>query len=125
MAGDDTLIGGLGRDFLTGGADNDTFDFNSFRETGKTAAGRDVITDFTRGQDHVDLKTIDADIHHKGNQAFHFIGQHAFHHDEGELRFKVTAAGVIVQGDINGDGRADFSIAVDGLTAMTKGDFIL
>ena len=119
------MIGGLGRDFLTGGADNDTFDFNSFRETGKTAATRDVITDFTHGHDHVDLKTIDANIHHKGDQAFHFIGQHGFHHNEGELRFKATSAGVIVQGDINGDGRADFSIELDGLTAMTKGDFIL
>lgn len=28
-------------------------------------------------------------------------------------------------GDVNGDGRADFEIAVTGLTALVSGDFIL
>jgi Ca2+-binding RTX toxin-like protein len=125
LGGDDVLIGGAGQDFLTGGDGRDTFDFNFTNETGKTAATRDVITDFARGQDHIDLKTIDANTHKSGNQAFHFIGQDGFHHNEGELRYKVTAAGIIVQGDVNGDGRADFSIEVDSLSALSKGDFIL
>ncbi len=125
LGGDDALIGGLGRDFLTGGDGRDTFDFNFIKETGKTAATRDVVTDFTRGQDHIDIKTIDANSHKSGNQAFHFIGQQKFHHDEGELRYKVVSSGVIVQGDINGDGRADFTIEVDSLVALSKSDFIL
>ena len=125
LGGDDTLIGGMAQDFLTGGAGSDTFDFNFINETGKSAATRDVITDFARGLDHVDLKTIDANTHKSGNQVFHFIGQQGFHHQEGELRYKVTASGVVAQGDVNGDGHADFSIQLDGLTALSKGDFIL
>ena len=115
----------MAQDFLTGGAGSDTFDFNFIKETGKSAATRDVITDFARGLDHVDLKTIDANTHKSGNQVFHFIGQQGFHHQEGELRYKVTASGVVAQGDVNGDGHADFSIQLDGLTALSKGDFIL
>ena len=125
LGGDDVLAGGMSRDFLSGGAGNDTFDFNFARETGPTATTRDVITDFTRGQDHIDLKTIDSNTHQSGNQSFHFIGTQGFHHNEGELRYRAVASGVIVQGDTNGDGRADFSIHVDSLAALVKSDFIL
>jgi hypothetical protein len=31
----------------------------------------------------------------------------------------------LVEGDINGDGRADFEMQVDGLGALGRGDFIL
>ena len=47
-AGADALNGGLGDDTLTGGADADTFYFNG-------AFGTDTITDFTDGEDTIDL----------------------------------------------------------------------
>jgi hypothetical protein len=53
--------------------------------------------------------------------AFKFIGGDAFTGAAGQLRF---AAGV-VSGDVNGDGKADFQIAVTGITNMAEGDFIL
>lgn len=124
-AGDDILTGGLGKDLLTGGAGRDTFDFNAVAESGVGGAKRDVVTDFFRGVDHIDLRTIDAQQHHGGNQAFQFIGKQAFHHTEGELHYRVTAAGVIVEGDVNGDGRADFQIEVANLPALSRGDFLL
>ena len=46
-AGDDTLFGGSGNDTLTGGAGADTFIYT---------AGKDVITDYTAGEDVVKLK---------------------------------------------------------------------
>ena len=46
-AGNDVLVGGVGKDTMTGGAGLDDFDFNAVTEMGKTAATRDVITDFT------------------------------------------------------------------------------
>ena len=50
-AGADSLNGGLGDDTLTGGADADTFYFNG-------SFGTDTITDFTDGEDAIDLTAI-------------------------------------------------------------------
>ncbi len=51
--GDDILIGGLGNDTLTGGAGKDTF---VFAETGPT--NMDTITDYTVGEDLIDLSAL-------------------------------------------------------------------
>ena len=120
-----------GRDVMTGGLGHDVFDFNRIGETGKTGATRDVITDFTHGQDKIDLFDIDAKQGTVKNDAFKFIGTHDFHHVKGELHdFKINNPGkahdyTIVEGNVNGDGNADFQIALKGLIALTKGDFIL
>ena len=59
-----------------------------------------------------------------GNQKFKFIGKHDFHDTKGELRYEDKGAKVVVQGDVNGDGKADFEILVK-LGSLEKGDFIL
>jgi hypothetical protein len=77
-----------------------------------------VITDFQHGQDTIDLSTIDA-VRGGGNQKFSWIGSDAFSGDAGELRF----ARGLIQGDTDGDKRADFEIRVTG--SVTAGDLIL
>ncbi len=125
-AGRDKLIGGAGRDVMTGGAGADTFDFNSPTETGDTAATRDRITDFSQTDgDVIDLSGIDADSGAAGNQAFAFIGTAAFSGTAGELRYVQNGANTIVQADLDGDGAADLQIRLDGLIALTAGDFVL
>jgi hypothetical protein len=119
------LTGSTGADSLVGGGGADRFDFNAVAETGKTALTRDVITDFIRGIDRIDLSSIDANSRVAGNQVFKFIGTQAFHETAGELRFSVSGTNRIVEGDINGDGRADFQIAVTGSGTLTGGDFVL
>ena len=52
--GNDVLIGGTGDDVLTGGFGNDVFIFNS-------GDGADVITDFETGRDDVDLSSFGFD----------------------------------------------------------------
>ncbi|MGH6736630.1 MAG: calcium-binding protein [Methyloceanibacter sp.] len=122
--GNDTLTGGLGRDRLTGGADRDFFDFNSVKESVK-GANRDMILDFNRADDdRIDLRTIDAKTGVGGNQNFKFIGKSKFNDEKGELRYIDKGSTVIVQGDVNGDGKADFEIFV-AVGALAKGDFIL
>ena len=116
--------GGLGRDTMAGGTGFDFFDFNSVKETGKTAASRDVITDFQHLVDDIDLSTIDAKAG-GGNQAFKFIAKQAFHHKAGELHYKFAGPNTLIEGDTNGDGRADFQILLAGHVALAKGDFIL
>ncbi|NEQ96068.1 MAG: hypothetical protein F6K30_04970 [Cyanothece sp. SIO2G6] len=54
--GDDVLLGQKGNDRLAGGAGADIFEYRRIRD------GRDVITDFTIGEDRVDLSRVIARI---------------------------------------------------------------
>ena len=120
-SGDDFLVGGTGFDFLKGGTGEDTFDFNSIKES-VVGSRRDVITDFHRSEfDVVDLSTIDANELLGGNQKFTFIGGLRFHGKAGELRF-ISGA---ISGDTDGDGVADFQIKVSGITKMFADDFFV
>ena len=130
-SGNDLIIGGTGRDFMSGNSGNDVFDFNLLSESGKTSTTRDVIKDFAVKLDDINLATIDASTKSAGNQAFKFIGTAAFHKVAGELHYpQSNAAGTandktIVEGDVNGDGKLDFTIELTGLKGLTAGDFIL
>jgi D-alanyl-D-alanine carboxypeptidase len=129
--GRDFLSGGKGQDFLTGGVGRDVFDFDSIWETGKSDATRDVILDFARGQDKIDLSGIDANSQRRGDQGFHFVGEAGFFGKAGELHFILAdEAGTasdrtLVEGDINGDRIADFQIEITGLHHLGCGDFVL
>ncbi|MCP8893445.1 M10 family metallopeptidase C-terminal domain-containing protein [Shinella daejeonensis] len=125
-AGSDKLYGGAGADQLYGGAGADRFIFKAVSESTVGAGGRDTIFDFKRGQgDKIDLGAIDANTKIGGNQAFKFIGKADFHKVAGELRYHQSNGDTFISGDVNGDGKADFSIRLDLLLAMKATDFIL
>ena len=122
-AGDDKLYGGAGRDKLTGGGGEDRFVFKSAADS--RGSTRDTISDFKQSEkDRIDLRAIDASAK-AGDQAFKFIGTNAFHDKAGELRFERKAGDTIVHGDIDGDGKADFSIVIDASINLKASDFIL
>lgn len=124
--GNDMLWGGLGKDMLTGGAGSDLFDFNAAQESTSKAAGRDVILDFSRkDKDRIDVNDIDAHEGKKGDQDFRFIGDDAFHRKAGELRFDHKGDSTFVYGDMDGNGKADFAIELDGTFNLRAADFIL
>lgn len=131
LGSNDVVTGGLGRDTMSGGTGLDDFDFNAIKETGKTSTTRDRILDFVHLQDDIDLSTIDASTLRGGNQAFKFIGTQSFHEVARELHyFKINAPGTandktVVEGDVNGDGKADFQIELKGLKTLSSVDFIL
>ena len=125
-AGNDTLTGGKGADVLHGSAGADIFVFRSITDSTVSASGRDTIGDFSRKQgDRIDLKGIDADTTIDGDQAFGFIATQGFHKKAGELRYEIKGGDTYLFGDVNGDGKADFSIRAEGGIAFTKYDFIL
>jgi len=134
MAGNDRLTGGDGADFLQGGTGTDTlsggagadkFDWNSTAEAGKGTT-RDVVLDFVRGSDKIDLSGIDAKSSTTStNEAFTFIGESSFHGVSGELRFVDGGSYAVVQGDVNGDRVADFEVKLDGVTNLSSTDFVL
>ncbi len=127
--GNDTVSGGAGRDkiFGNGGADKlfggthaDDFFFRSINDS-RVGALRDVIKDFEAGLDEINLSKIDANTLLSGNDAFSFIGADLFDALAGQLRY----SNGIVQGDVDGDGVADFEIKIAGGIDLTASDFVL
>jgi serralysin len=122
--GNDSLNGGVGRDFYFGGGGADRFIFASTAESAAGAA-RDIIEDFTRAQnDRINLREIDARPGGADN-AFTFIGTAGFNGNKGQLRVVDSGANLIVQGDVNGDRVADFSILIRDEPSLRATDFIL
>ena len=123
-SGEDRIVGGNGKDHLTGGAANDMFDFDTI---GQSKVGfADVIADFVRGSDRIDLSTIDASTALAGNQAFLFIGEAAFTGVAGQLRIDTSQTGkTVIYGDINGNKNADFQVELVGTHQLISSDFVL
>lgn len=118
-AGDDILDGGSGFDRLAGGDGADHFVFGDGDFAGLSARTADRIIDFSHAQgDVIDLAAVDANTLVEGDQAFSFIGTAAFGDVAGELRIEAARGGVLIQGDTNGDGVADFAIRLDGKGLM-------
>ena len=112
-AGNDVLNGFEGNDRLFGGAGNDTFQF-SVLDKG------DRIEDWNAG-DIIDLTRLDANSTMAGNQAFAFIGAGAFTGTAGQLRY----TNGLLEGDVNGDGIADFAVTLTGNPGLVVADIML
>jgi Ca2+-binding RTX toxin-like protein len=121
--GGDVFDGLGGRDILFGGAGSDSFRLLALSDSGPNSATRDVVLDFTQGQDQIDIEAIDAKTGVTGVQAFTLIGVHNFHGVKGELRESFSNGNTIISGDVNGDGHADFSIALKGHFLLSTDDF--
>ncbi|MBB3978847.1 hypothetical protein GGQ64_004082 [Rhizobium azooxidifex] len=120
-SGKDTIIASGDVNVLSGDEGADTFVFET-----RTAANGDRILDFSQTEkDRIDLSAIDANTKAGGGQAFAFIGKAAFHDKAGELRYEVKSGDTRIQGDINGDGAADFTITIDASLTLKSGDFLL
>jgi len=127
-SGDDVLVGGSGNDKIYGQSGRDVMyggdgaDIFAFLYLGDSlTAARDSIRDFKHKQDHIDLRSIDANTLAGGNQAFTYIGKSAFTGTAGQLRF----SGYELSADVNGDGVADFMVHMTGVTSLVKSDFYL
>jgi Ca2+-binding RTX toxin-like protein len=129
-AGNDTLNGGGGADVLWGGAGADQFVFKTVGEVG-TGVSADQIMDFEAGgagaktaTDRIDLSAIDAIASSSKDDAFTFIGDHGFGHKAGELQVVDHDGVATISGDIDGDGRADFTLMIQHTGTIDQSDFI-
>lgn len=119
--GNDRLTGGDGNDWLYGGAGADQFRFSDL-DLGDT----DQIDDFDRSEgDRINLSAIDANTVAAGNQAFTFVGMLGFSGTAGEVHVVTGKTGMALQGDVNGDRIADFTIVLDDAPVLIASDFLL
>ncbi|MGV8988139.1 MAG: hypothetical protein ACOH2H_17850 [Cypionkella sp.] len=122
--GSDIISGGLGKDFLFGGtADGvrDVFVFSAVSDSG-LGASSDVVYDFVSGIDDFDFRLMDANTIVAGDQAFVFSGTTA---SANGIWFAKVGVDIIVRGDDDGDGLADFEITVTSINTLVAGDFLL
>jgi Ca2+-binding RTX toxin-like protein len=131
-ANTDTLIGSLGADKLTGGTGADLFQYFGFTtltspgDSGVGLGKRDVIGDFVKGADKIDLHFADAKTSagNLGNQDFSFIGGNALS-AEGQVRVFTEGSNTIVQGSNDADLLPEFEIQLTGVVKLNAADFIL
>ena len=127
-AGDDRIAGGGGNDKLTGGTGADAFVFIDADLKPTTIGGaleRDQILDLSFAEgDRIDLSAIDANIQTGGNDAFTWAVGNRFSGHAGELVITyVPGANVTTLAmDVDGDGKADFFIGLNGNQTGTTGN---
>jgi Ca2+-binding RTX toxin-like protein len=121
-AGNDKLGGGHGVDVMSGGAGRDIFDVNA-GDSGIGMGKRDLITDFARGSDRIDLISIDA-VAGGADQKFAFIGTRAFT-AAGQLRFFHEGDHTVIQGSTDADRAPEFELQLSGRIALAATDFHL
>lgn len=128
--GDDTIIGGAGNDLLRGGSGADTF--RVLQESlGGAALETDQIFDFSAAEgDRIDLSAIDANTRVDGNQAFRLVS--AFTRpdndhlsDIGQMTLTFAGGITTLRLDVNGDGRVDYQMKINGDLAAESGGWLL
>jgi len=126
--GNDDITGRTGADVMSGGKGEDIFRYynpvEGVFDSGVPKGERDLITDFKIGKDLLDFSAMDA-TPAEGDGAFVFIGTQAFTGEAGQLRYSTGNSSTMVAGDVDGDGKADFKIDLDGKLVLTDADFML
>lgn len=122
-AGANALAGGIGADVLTGGGGADRFVYINLSDS--TVAASDLITDFTRGVDRIDLSAFDADRSTTGDQAFH-LGATSGHVGDIVTAYDASSGQTSVSLYVDGDTSVDALIWLSGnLTSLATSDFVL
>jgi Ca2+-binding RTX toxin-like protein len=123
-SGFDKIDGGKGADTLTGGSEADHFIYFSASNSPVGSGARDIIKDFEKGLDKINVSLIDANPEVSGNQAFSFIGSSSFD-NEGQIRATSLNGGTLVQFNTSGNTVADFEIFLETPVQVAGSDFFL
>lgn len=115
--GNDWLAGGAGSDVLNGGAGEDRFVFAAFADSPRSSV--DLVQDFVRGDDLIDLSGVVAD-------SLIFNGQSGFVAG-GKASMYVAIVGLetVIRVDDGGGGEAEMVIRLTGIVDLTAGDLVL
>ena len=109
--GKDDLVGGWGQDMMAGGKGQDTFTFLSVEDSLQGA--EDYILDLSNSADTINLKAIDADTGTGADDAFIKVATLSGAAGELALRYDAANDVTILELDVDGGG-ADFSLEIAG-----------
>ena len=112
LKGKDTLHGGPGADVLIGGKGKDRFLYTALEDSLVNEEGRDHILDFGK-KDKINLQALADELQ--------FIKKGKFSGTAGEVRFAKETLSL----DIDGDGTADFAVALPGVTKLKGSNLLL
>ena len=116
--GADVLIGETSKDVMNGGAGADIFVF-ALTSHSVVGANADVIQDFTRGSDLIDISALAA-------LPFVFRATNPFSGGgTASVRYDVTGTSVTLRIDANGDAVADSEVVLNSLSVLAATDFLL
>ena len=128
--GDDTIIGGADNDLLRGGSGADTF--RVLQESlGGAVLETDQIFDFSAAEgDRIDLSAIDANTRVDGNQAFRLVSaftkpDNDHLSDIGQMTLTFAGGITTLRLDVNGDGRVDYQMKINGDLTAESGGWLL
>jgi hypothetical protein len=122
--GNDFIVGGAGSDLLRGGGGIDTFVVLQ-ESVGNAVLESDTVYDYVAGDnDSIDLSAIDADSTQGGNQAFTFA-EFGFTKTAGEMTLTFASGQTTLRLDVNGDGKADYQMKINGDVTHESGGWLL
>ena len=122
-AGNDTLNGGAGRDVLIGGAGNDRFVFSNLSDSKPARDGMDLIKDFGKG-DIIDLSGIDANSSLAATSPSSSSARRNSPSTPANCMSSRKTATPSSRVTSNGDGVADFQVALLGQPSLTASSFV-
>jgi len=111
------ITGGSGNDTMSGGSGTDVFKYSAITDSGKVSGARDIITDFVRGTDKIDLADFAG--------SFAFKGTGALGGSVPGVNYAQVSGNTIIGIDADGNGTLDMQIQLTGLHTMTASDFLL
>ncbi|MGE0418313.1 MAG: Hint domain-containing protein [Acetobacteraceae bacterium] len=121
--GNDTIAGHAGPDQMWGQGGADTFIFTALADA--PVGDPSVIGDYADGVDRIDLSAIRTTAGPSPGSALTFIGASAFSNQAGQLHQVTSGANTILEGDVDGNGTADFQILLYGNHTLQNSDFVL
>jgi Ca2+-binding RTX toxin-like protein len=122
--GNDFIVGGAGSDLLRGGGGIDTFVVLQ-ESVGNAVLESDTVYDYFAGDnDSIDLSAIDADSTQDGNQAFIFA-ESGFTKTAGQMTLTFASGQTTLRLDVNGDGKADYQMKINGDVTHESGHWML
>jgi len=111
------ITGGTGKDTMTGGAGADVFKFSAITDSGKATGVRDIITDFVKGTDKIDLTDFAG--------SFTFKGTGALGGSVAGVNYAQVSGNTIIGIDADSNGTLDMQIELTGLHTLAASDFLL